>query len=185
MTACIFALLVQQFATIIADRNKALQKKAVNNNTFVYWAAPPQHMGFSDEEKMACTKFTNCLNAVIKLHGNMRVLKLVEFWDPKDLNLVNHRTGRFTDDGKAAYWRSLDSGITFNIKKREAFLSKAVSSTKVFSGAKRPRMEEQEDPCDIQKFFWKHRNGHDKYHWHRDCQPEDRRFLLPHPHHRR
>ena len=114
---------VQQVGAIVVERNQQLPKKAVNN-VFIYWVLAPGHVNFLAEQKIARAKMNNCLESVIKLHQNMRVMQLVQHWDQNDMNLVNPRTGKYMDDGLSAIWNSIDAGIKFNVEKRELYLAR-------------------------------------------------------------
>ena len=83
---------VQQVGAIVVEHNQQLPKKAVNN-VFIYWVLAPGHVNFPAEQKIARAKMNNCLESVIKLHQNMRVMRLMQHWDQNDMNLVNPRTG--------------------------------------------------------------------------------------------
>ena len=116
----------------------------------------------------------------------MRVLKLREFWNKNDDNLMinNH----FTKAGIAAYWCSLDALFHFNIKKREEFMIrnkfrafKSKSDEKRQGQAKRLVPEDNED--EILEFFTRRR--FDQFHWQNpqntpsSAMRNNNRFLLP------
>ena len=67
-------------------------------------------------------KFNLSLESVVKQETNMRVIKLKEFWDSKDSQLVIN--DRITEVGMAAYWNAMDASVKFNILRREQYVTK-------------------------------------------------------------
>ena len=131
----------------------------------------------------------------------MRVLKLRDYWDKNDDNLVMNN--RFTKQGLSAYWKSLDASFKFNLKKREDFIIRhqfqALKSRSDEQGTckkdlvMKPGREDyqavfSEDSTDemdaMLQFFSQNRSqGGNRFHWkNKDYRrPSDNtRFLLPH-----
>ena len=54
----------------------------------------------------------------------MCVMKLKNYWNINNDNLVNDRTGRILSEGLALYWHSIDDALQYNVAKREQFLAK-------------------------------------------------------------
>ena len=50
----------------------------------------------------------------------MRLIKIKEFWDRADNELVMNNS--FTKSGLATYWRALDASFKFNVLKRRDYL---------------------------------------------------------------
>ena len=77
------------------------------------WMAPPSHKFFSDNNNEKRAKFTNALSAIVALHENTSMLRLVKFWDHNDSNLFLEEQYRYTSEGLNMYWRSIDAAIKF------------------------------------------------------------------------
>ena len=85
--------------------------------------------------------------------------------------------------GLAAYWKSLDASLHFNIKKRSEFLIrskfrmlKAKAEDNKPDQTKSSGCEDSQD--DMQQFFQRHSGENDRFHWRRT--PSGRgRFMLP------
>ena len=130
------------------------------------------------------------METTCKVFEPMRVLKLREYWDKNDDNLVINNM--FTRQGLSAYWRSIDASFQFNIKKREEFIvhnrfrsmnTRDKGQIKKFTPEDKFRGQTREfvpeDHRDILDFFLRHRNE-DKYHWRNPAQTTSSpRFLLP------
>ena len=86
----------------------------------VYWIAAPHHKNFCDGE--ARTKFNLCLESVLKLYDNMRIARIKEVWDFKDLSIVDEDTNCLTPEGILTYWKAVDAALKFNITKFREFL---------------------------------------------------------------
>ena len=154
--------IVKQVHSLITDKNDILPKKA-KSTPFVYWLAAPLHRNFDFEENESRKKMKNCLESVVKTYDNIRIMKLKEFWHYTDDHLVQNN--RCTVTGFDTYWKSLDSAVEFNIKKRQAFLAKDSQ------GLKRQRAYQ---PDEIATFFKRYK--YDKFHWRKDMSyGEDRR----------
>ena len=129
-----------------------------------------------------------CLDNAVKQFQSMRVIKLKEFWNNEDNNFVMN--GSLTDSGFKTYWKSFDSTVAFNVKKRELFLAKsthaALKRKYPFADQERGNGSQPKED-DMKRLFQKHRRDrNDKFHWHKDARDEDRfqedrgnRFLLP------
>ena len=102
----------------------------------------------------------------IKEHGDkMRMIRLKKFWAHDDRNLVQN--ARLTFEGTEIYWKSLDSTLQFNIKKREEFLLQEKTAMKRKSESKPANASHfTNDKDDMKNFFKRHRN--DRYHWHNE-----------------
>ena len=57
---------------------------------------------------------------MLKEYPNMRLLKIKEFWDHLDNDLVMNNS--FTKLGMATYWRAMDASFKFNVLKRRDYL---------------------------------------------------------------
>ena len=94
----------------------------------------------------------------------MRSIKLKEFWNQADTDLVS-RNGGITKIGKMIYWKVIDASVKFNIAKREQYLMKDHSSQKKIneSVGKDPmrefiRRNQHSGSRDGDKFHWKKNN---------------------------
>ena len=115
--------IAKEINDMLDTRFKSLPKKAKKSNEpFVYWVALPTHISFTDNQQRC--KFNACLDTVVKMYANMRIMKLKECWAYDDNNLVLS-TGRFTETGLSMFWKSVDGAVKFNVQKREEFLAKA------------------------------------------------------------
>ena len=164
--------LAKEINAAIEDRQKLLPRKALRvGEPFIYWVAAPFHDFFGSELNAARSKFNACLDSILKLYGNMRVMKLKEFWNAKNRNLVNNLNKKISSEGLAHYWRSIDAAIEFNIHKREEYLSR-VKGMK--NNVPMVKLSSANDSNDMKKFF--HRHHQDQFHWHKHKEPC---FLLP------
>ena len=66
---------------------------------------------------------------------NVRLIKMVEHWDFKDNNLVSDN-GILTNTGLTTYWKSVDSAVAFNVKKRDEYLSRRGAQKQIGVGGK-------------------------------------------------
>ena len=79
---------------------------------------------FSKECNNLRLKFNLSLESVIRTHSNMRVIRLKEFWNVKDSELVIN--DKLTETGLAVYWNAIDATFAFNEQRREIYLAKKV-----------------------------------------------------------
>ena len=162
---------------MVQTRKSQLPKKAILHDAYpcIYWVTAPHHMYFKDNQSR--TKLNSCLESVIKTKKNMRLVKMKEIWNYKDMNLVDWPSGRISFAGLSAYWLSVDAAVRYNINKHEQFLKKQGQHG---TGAR--RAEESEEPVkDKMKDFFKRNKGIDKYHWSRDQNRGGHK--LPNPSH--
>ena len=97
------------FQSMIGSKLKQLPIKAQpREETQIYWIEPALHKNFSVE-------MIACMDTVIKEHDNMRLLKIKEFWNKADGDLVINN--RFTKDGLLTYWKAMDASFRFNVLK--------------------------------------------------------------------
>ena len=98
----------------LQNRHQLLPAKVrLSTPTQVYWVEALGHSNFDYMDKQAREIFNQCMDAACKLHEPMRVLKLREYWDKSNDNLVINN--RFTKQGLASYWKSLDASFQFNL----------------------------------------------------------------------
>ena len=172
--------LAKEVSLAVQLEKKLLPKKALREQEpFIYWIAAPFHDNFGSELNAARSKFNACLDSVIKLHNNMRVMKLKEFWNPKNRNLVNDHNHMITLEGWSIYWCSIDEAIHFNVKRREDFLLRSLS-LKLQGTAPVKQLSYPRERDDMKTFFHRHRPDKQQY-----CHSNDgshyNRFMLPHP----
>ena len=191
--ASLFSLWIEYLCQVVAEtfqhRFQLLSPKAKRDPTQVYWVEPVGHNNFNYADQQAREIFTQCLEASCKVHGNMHVLKIREFWDKSDDNYVINN--RFTKLGVSAYWRSLDVSFKFNMKKREDFMIrqkfrtlKAKSDEKGQGQSMRAVREDiysrttGEDQDEMLQFFARCHTP-DRFHWNNPGRGNGPRFFLP------
>ena len=150
----------------------------------MYWVEPLNHNNFDYIDQQLREKFLQCLDANCKSFENIQVLKLRDYWDKSDDNLVYNN--KFSKADLSVYWRSMDASFQFNVKKRHEFLIRnkframkvqVEDSRKSKGQSKRAVPEDTEE--DIPNFFKKCRD--DRFHWLRKDGTSGNRFLLPRP----
>ena len=115
--------LAKSFQEIVIQRKKALPLKAFKVDfPMFYWAAAPHHCNFLNGPQRA--KFNNCLESVMKLYTNMRVLKMKEIWQYDNHHYIFQGSGAFSSYGLGKYWASIDAAVKYNVDKHEHFLIK-------------------------------------------------------------
>ena len=170
--------LIKKVDEAMKEKLDILPEKA-KSTYFIYWVLAPTHVAFG-EDNIRRIRFNQCLSSIVKLYPEtMRVVRLFEFWDENESNLVVN--GSYTDKGFETFWKSFDATMKFNINKREVFLAreKQMSLKRKFIEA-----EEQMASCskkdNMKTFFKKHKN--DKFHWRKGAgEEEQHRFWLPRP----
>ena len=120
--------ILAEFNAAVTNQFQHLKAKAkADDEPIIYWIAAANHKNFSDEDFSMHDKFNACLDAVVKLYDNIRVVKFREYWYFHKEELVVYNS--ITRQGFAAYWKSIDSAVSFNIAKncefniRKAFLA--------------------------------------------------------------
>ena len=147
--------LANSFTTVIQQRQQQLPAKAQSKrNPQLYWAALPLHADFSNENNSCREIFNACLESVIKVFDDMRILKLKELWDVVETDLVKNDS--FTPAGVSLYWKVINASVKFNIQKHEEFnirrdfrilkLKYEREKTSTKHGSISQRMEIREDP---------------------------------------
>ena len=79
----------------------------------ILWIAPPTHKFFGNSSNNKREKISNCLSTVVKYRQNMSVLRMIKIWDHDDSNAFVKESYRFTSEGLAKYWLSIDSAIRY------------------------------------------------------------------------
>ena len=136
------------------DQLPAKARKSLDLEPMVYWTAIPNHMNYSYYTRVQIAKFNNCLDSVMKLHENMRMVKIKKDWFYEDANLVTPM-GRITHDGIDQLWESIDSSIEFNYNKRVEFLAKGLQGKKIIEDDEQ-KLTQPEDP--MYRFFERKKN---------------------------
>ena len=116
---------VEYLATTIHEmlttRLKALLLKAQPKNDIeVYWFEPASHMNFSLDAECIRSTLVAVIDSVLKEFDNMKLIKIKEFWNRSDNELVMNNG--FMKLGLPTYWRALDASFKFNILKRRDYL---------------------------------------------------------------
>ena len=79
----------------------------------VLWISLPMHKNFSDDENKKRELFRDCLAREVKFAKGMTNLKMIKVWDFDDENNFIREANRFTSEGLAKYWLSIDSAIRY------------------------------------------------------------------------
>ena len=108
----------------------------------IYFVAPPRHRNFIDNEERKI--LMNCMEATAKTMDNVRVVKIMEIWNPNNLELVAE-DGQITPEGLFTYWESIDKAVAFNVRKRDEFLSRKGMKVKGNVNPNRKRSGAEED----------------------------------------
>ena len=95
-------------------------KAQPKEDTQVYWVEPVIHKNFKADQVHLRETLCNCLDSVLKEFENMPLIKIKEFWDKHDNNLVMNNW--FTKDGLLTYWRVMDATFKFNVLKHRDYL---------------------------------------------------------------
>ena len=120
--------LSQEISDILSEANKALPVKAKRaREVMVYWTAAVMHNNYEYALRAQIAKFNNCLDSVMKIRDNMRVIKLKKGWNNDNSNLVS-KTGRLMHEGLDCLWAAIDASVEFNYKKRLEFLARKAST---------------------------------------------------------
>ena len=96
------------------------EKAKPKNETQIYWIEPANHKNFDVLHVQSREIFLQCMDTVLKLYDNMRLLKIKEYWNKSDSDLVFNN--RFTKEGLITYWRAMDATFKFNVLKRRDYL---------------------------------------------------------------
>ena len=183
--------LSENFAEAIQNRRLQLPRKArLEDCTQIYWVEPANDVNFDYANQQSREKFSQCMEVNCKAFDGMRVLKLHDFWDRTDDNLVCN--DRISKVGLMAYWKAMDASFQFNVKKRSDYmirskfrlLKAAPVEDKRLGQVMRPYHEDESSNEDkMPSFFAKHRKvqknqRNDKYHWSKSSQ-STRLFVTP------
>ena len=142
--------MIDQYIAIYKDWLPAKCKR--ENIPQILWMAPPSHKFFLDNKNEKRAKFTNALSAIVALHVNTSMLRLMKFWDHNDSNLFLEEQYHYTCEGLNMYWKSVDAAIKFwfialskkiekNKKKPQDQESGTNQSTKVYEEAGCQKMD--------------------------------------------
>ena len=110
--------IVKEIHSLFVDKKAKLPKKAVKDDyPFIYWVALPNHrnLRYYDQRR----KFNLCLESVVRLFDNMRVIKLKEFWDDSPSLVID---GKLSPHALSIYWKSIDSSFKFNVQKHSEYI---------------------------------------------------------------
>ena len=128
-----FEWLASCYNELCEQRKNLLPSKAARPDyPQIYFVAPLRHNNFSDNEERKI--LMNCMEAMAKIMENIRIIKMMELWNPNDLDLVSH-DGILTADGMRVYWASVDKAVAFNVKKHDEFLSRRGLWTSKITGS--------------------------------------------------
>ena len=172
------SLIKKVHATVEKVKSKLPAKAIKQDQPHIYWTPAITHQGFQDMELR--NKYNLCLHSIVKLYPNMRVIKLKNYWDFNDNNLILPN-GQISAMGKGSIWKSIDDALKFNIEKKEEFAARQlITEIKLkYDMANQRRLAEkrqedqEEDP--VQVFF--HRQKQREHHWNNTATGN--RFLLP------
>ena len=104
--------IMSQFTKYVDIQKEHLPKKAwkVNYPQFI-WIEAPMNDSFPNNELRL--KFNKCMHHISKFHQNTTVLPFKKVWDPQDQNYYASESRRFTANGFAKYWESVNLTIKF------------------------------------------------------------------------
>ena len=74
----------------------------------IFWVDLPHHSILNNIQRL---KFNQCLESVVAVYNEMKVLHIRRHWSYDDLSLVSG--GSFTFTGKTAFWKGVDEAIQF------------------------------------------------------------------------
>ena len=185
--------IVKDIEETIRDRKTQLPKKAVRDKyPLIYWVAVPVHDRFSNNDLRR--KFNLCLETIIRITDNMRIIRMKEHWVSDNNELVDQKGG-LTTLGLAKYWQSVDASIKFNVTRNE------LASARKFKQVNKPaqpsmnppsepnplgrRLETISDHMDLMEEIFARRRMNDKHHWDRrnvqQGSNKQAKFILPKP----
>ena len=176
--------LSETLAEALQNRKSSLPKKAkLSEETQVYWVEPVNQGNFDYVDQQTRDKFTHCLEANAKAFEPMRVLKIRDYWDCNDDNLVFNN--KLTKAGIAVYWKSLDASFELNVKKRADFLIRSrfwmLKSTKSEDQKQGLIKKSGQEDTDMLQFFGRYKSKdlqNDRFHWSRRHANQNC-FMLP------
>ena len=94
--------LAQEFSTMLSQRQQQLPARATpKEETQLYWIEAIGRKSFSFEKNQIRNTSVACVESVIKEHDNMCLLKIKEYWDRNDTDLVFN--DKFTKQGLLTY----------------------------------------------------------------------------------
>ena len=175
--------LAKQFVEVVETRRSQLLHKAQRmDEPIFYWSAIPSHKGYSYEVRAIIAKFNNTLESVLKVHPSMCLIKIKKGWQIEDVNLINPRNDKLSNEGVAQYWLSLDASVKFNLQKRLEFQARALLAKVQDDTSVKRTPAKNEDKMYL--FFNKRRTSnedkYDRFHWTKSVhRREDRREVVP------
>ena len=106
--------LVTEFEKVLLAYKDMLPIRAKREKLpHILWIEPSTHCNFDDMDYELRTHQALCLSEVISTKHDMSMLKIIKIWDHSDRNAFMHKPYRFTADGLARYWSSIDSAIRY------------------------------------------------------------------------
>ena len=115
--------LAKELSDLIIGKIDILPSKALKPGyPSIYWVNVPNSKFYDDDMHSCITKFNLAMESVARVYDGMRVVKLKEYWNVNDMNLVHNNA--LTFQGLSVYWKSIDAAIRFNITKREEYRAK-------------------------------------------------------------
>ena len=113
--------LAKELNDLLLCKQKQMPIRALATNDIqIYWIEAATHNNFAFEMNQMYSVFTACVDTVVKEYDNMRLLKIREFWNKSDEELVFNN--KFTKTGLLTYWKVMDATFRFNILKRREYL---------------------------------------------------------------
>ena len=110
----------------------------------MYWTEAPQHVNFPNN--LLRRKINSVVQASADKYPNFKILKMKKFWDAENTNLF--RNNRFSGEGLAKYWSSVDAAFQYNETWRNPFKPKEAEPSSVSQTSGR---QIQQIPLDSQK----------------------------------
>ena len=179
--------LVKSINEMVTTKKQYLpQKSKRENEPMIYWVAPPTHKNFDSDNNAARTKFSLCIDSIVRLYNNMRMIKIKQGWCQSDTQLVMNN--KITTKGLSSYWSAVDNSLSFNINKREEFMVreafKKMNADRRTAIGKKPEDSKVPRSDEVPRFFEKRSRNFGS----RESKYEDNssrrnfdKFLLPKP----
>ena len=172
--------LIKKVNATIDKLKKKLPAKLIKEDfPQIYWSPALMHKRFGDKNNTLRHKYNLCLDSIIKLYPNMRVIRYKNFWAFSDDTLM-HENGQFSATGKSIFWKSIDDSLKFNVEKKEEYLARALLAQKKQKSDmscqqrldQKKLLEEEDDP--VEQFFHRRRQAQHR------CK-NGNNFMLPRP----
>ena len=162
-------LMVGIHCMLLGHKDNLPVRSKKNSYPTILWALTPLHAAMPEAWRSFRKKFNKALESAALSQDQMGVLKLLKVWNYDDSSLFRDR--RYTAQGLAAYWQSVDSAF----RHRDTFVAAKANKIKKNLGGKTPQKRQSTFKCsmpgreridrDVRHF--KINKSTDKYQWRR------------------